>query len=251
MAKANSSFSEVQIARRIKEGRGQGHGKDYIPWLTVQEVPSSGRSHRIYSHKTGRVHHLLSDLELAVFLSLEWESSVLDIREQFPLLPSDTRQIAIDSGIKHPVIRGVDQVMSTDFLVDCKDGPFEQFAIQVKPAAALQDERTLEKLELERRYGLKRHGIETMLALMSQIANAHALGLLVIDEIQHLSRSRSGGSQEMLNFFVTMVNIIGVPVMLIGTPKAREIFEADLRSARRGAGFGAIFWDPIQQTQRG
>ena len=79
----------------------------------------------------------------------------------------------------------------------------------------------------ERRYGLKRHGIETMLALMSQIANAHALGLLVIDEIQHLSRSRSGGSQEMLNFFVTMVNIIGVPVMLIGTPKAREIFEAD------------------------
>ncbi|EPH2679678.1 TnsA endonuclease N-terminal domain-containing protein [Enterobacter cloacae] len=148
MAKANSSFSEVQIARRIKEGRGQGHGKDYIPWLTVQEVPSSGRSHRIYSHKTGRVHHLLSDLELAVFLSLEWESSVLDIREQFPLLPSDTRQIAIDSGIKHPVIRGVDQVMSTDFLVDCKDGPFEQFAIQVKPAAALQDERTLEKLEL-------------------------------------------------------------------------------------------------------
>lgn len=103
----------------------------------------------------------------------------------------------------------------------------------------------------ERRYGLKRHGIETMLALMSQIANAHALGLLVIDEIQHLSRSRSGGSQEMLNFFVTMVNIIGVPVMLIGTPKAREIFEADLRSARRGAGFGAIFWDPIQQIQRG
>ncbi|MGK6693197.1 AAA family ATPase [Proteus mirabilis] len=72
-----------------------------------------------------------------------------------------------------------------------------------------------------------------MLALMSQIANAHALGLLVIDEIQHLSRSRSGGSQEMLNFFVTMVNIIGVPVMLIGTPKAREIFSADLRSARR------------------
>ncbi len=30
-----------------------------------------------------------------------------------------------------------------------------------------------------------------MLALMSQIANARALGLLVIDEIQHLSRSRS------------------------------------------------------------
>ena len=99
----------------------------------------------------------------------------------------------------------------------------------------------------EKRYGLKRHGIETMLALMAQIANTHALGLLVIDEIQHLSRSKSGGSQEMLNFFVTMVNTIGVPVMLIGTPKARDIFEADLRSARRGAGLGAIFWEPMAQ----
>ncbi|EAB2965577.1 heteromeric transposase endonuclease subunit TnsA, partial [Salmonella enterica] len=57
MAKAKSSFSEVQIARCIKEGRGQGHGKDYIPWLTVQEVSSAGRSHRIYSHKMGLVHH--------------------------------------------------------------------------------------------------------------------------------------------------------------------------------------------------
>jgi hypothetical protein len=103
----------------------------------------------------------------------------------------------------------------------------------------------------EKRYGLKRHSIETMLALMAQIANAHALGLLVIDEIQHLSRAKSGGSQEMLNFFVTMVNSIGVPVMLIGTPKARDIFEADLRSARRGAGFGAIFWEPLAQSQNG
>lgn len=101
--------------------------------------------------------------------------------------------------------------------------------------------------DYEKRYGLKRHGIETMLALMAQIANAHALGLLVIDEIQHLSRSKSGGSAEMLNFFVTMVNTIGVPVMLIGTPKARDIFEADLRSARRGAGLGAIFWEPMSQ----
>ncbi|CAB1277623.1 hypothetical protein [Candidatus Nitrosacidococcus tergens] len=96
----------------------EGNGKDYIPWLTVQEILSSSQSNRICFHKTGRIHHLLSDLELAIFLSLEWENSMLDIREQFPLLPSDTKQIALDSGIKHPAIRGVDQVMLTDFLVD-------------------------------------------------------------------------------------------------------------------------------------
>ena len=88
----------------------------------------------------------------------------------------------------------------------------------------------------EKTYGLKRrNGIETLLALMAQTANAHALGLLVIDEIQHLSRSRSGGSEEMLNFFVTMVNTIGVPVMLIGTPKARDIFEAHVQNLKRQA----------------
>lgn len=97
----------------------------------------------------------------------------------------------------------------------------------------------------QKQYGFKRNGTESMLAMMSQLANSHALGVLVIDEIQHLSRSKSGGSEEMLNFFVTLVNTIGVPVILIGTPKARDIFEKDLRSARRGAGFGAIFWDPI------
>lgn len=99
----------------------------------------------------------------------------------------------------------------------------------------------------EKQYGLKRSNIQALLTKMSQLANAHALGLLVIDEIQHLSRSKSGGSQEMLNFFVTMVNTIGVPIMLIGTPKAREIFEGDFRSARRGAGFGAIFWEPLPE----
>lgn len=97
----------------------------------------------------------------------------------------------------------------------------------------------------QKQYGFKRNGTESILAMMSQLANSHALGVLVIDEIQHLSRSKSGGSEEMLNFFVTLVNTIGVPVILIGTPKARDIFEKDLRSARRGAGFGAIFWDPI------
>lgn len=96
----------------------------------------------------------------------------------------------------------------------------------------------------ETKYALKRHGVETLLTLMSQIANVHAVGVLVIDEIQHLSLS--GGIDKMLNFFVTLVNVIGLPVILIGTPKARPIFESDFRSARRGAGFGALFWEPMK-----
>lgn len=102
-----------------------------------------------------------------------------------------------------------------------------------------------------RRYVEKRHGVETLIALMSQVANTHAIGLLVIDEIQHLSLRASGGAEKMLNFFVTLVNEISVPVVMVGTPKARPIFEMDLRSARRGAGFGSILWEPLTRPDTG
>ena len=98
----------------------------------------------------------------------------------------------------------------------------------------------------EQKYALKRHSVETLLALMSQIANVHAIGVLIIDEIQHLSRSGSGGIEKMMNFFVTLVNVIGLPVIMVGTPKARPILELNLRSARRSAGFGALFWEPMK-----
>jgi len=96
-----------------------------------------------------------------------------------------------------------------------------------------------------RRYVEKRHSVETLIAVMAHIANTHAIGLLVIDEIQHLSVKQSGGAERMLNFFVTLVNEVSVPVVMVGTPKARPIFELDFRSARRGAGFGSVLWEPL------
>ena len=99
----------------------------------------------------------------------------------------------------------------------------------------------------EKRYGQKRHSIETLMNLMGQLSNHHAIGLLIIDEIQHLSISKSGGAEKMLNFFVTLVNTINLPVVMIGTPKARFIFEQDFRSARRGAGMGSVFWEQMKQ----
>lgn len=152
MVRHPSFFSENVIAQRIKSGRGQGQGSKYQPWLQIQDVPSDGRSHRIYSYKTKRVHHLLSDLELATFLMFDWSESVLDIREQFPLIRDDTRSIAQNEGIKHPSVRGVDQVMTTDFLIDAKEPFQKQFAVQVKYGESFRDERTIEKLDLERCY---------------------------------------------------------------------------------------------------
>jgi hypothetical protein len=145
---------EPAIVRRLeKEKRGQGFGKEYKPFLSGRDVPSKGRVHRRPALTHNRIVHLLSDLELAAFLLLDWKASVIDIREQFPLNPESTIEIANRLGIRHPAYQGVYQVMTTDFLIDLDlSGKHVAHAISVKYAQDLDDERTVEKLELERRF---------------------------------------------------------------------------------------------------
>jgi hypothetical protein len=50
---------------------------NYQPWLRVQDVPSKGRIHRIKGCITGRVHHLLSDLEAKVFYTFDYSLSAV------------------------------------------------------------------------------------------------------------------------------------------------------------------------------
>lgn len=155
MARRRYVFDEKKRQRFLKEGRGTGHGSDYKPWLTIQDVSSLGRSTRIFSFKTGREHHLLSDLETGLFLLVEWSERVRDIREQFPLDRDVTRMLAEKMGIVHPrdTHTQTDIIMTTDMVVDVLfEGAIHTIAFSVKPASKLDDPRTLEKLELERRY---------------------------------------------------------------------------------------------------
>jgi hypothetical protein len=156
MAKRARKLDETVIERRIKDGRGQGRGKDYIPWLFTQDVPSTGLATRILGWTTGRVHHLFSKLELADFYTEDWAKDVVDIREQFPLLPlSETLAIAQACNIRYPTIPGTKQpvVLTSDFVITIANGleRVEQ-ARTAKYAADLSSQRTLEKFEIERRY---------------------------------------------------------------------------------------------------
>jgi len=67
MAKRKRENTPDIIERRIREGRGTGRGGDYKPWLLVQDVPSQGLASRVKGVKTGRVHHLFSQLEYRSF----------------------------------------------------------------------------------------------------------------------------------------------------------------------------------------
>ncbi|MGB8839543.1 MAG: TnsA endonuclease N-terminal domain-containing protein [Aliidongia sp.] len=159
MARQRYGFDEAEIARFEKEGRGRGQRAEYRPWLTIRDVPSRGRSHRLQGMTTGRAHHFLSDIECHLFYLLDWSDSVIDIREQFPLERAATQRIAETLGVKHPcdTATRTPLVMTTDFLVDVvTGGRMSPLARAVKPASDLDNPRTLEKLEIERRYWLER-----------------------------------------------------------------------------------------------
>lgn len=161
MGKRRYAMDEAKIARFLREGRGSGSGADYLPWLTIQDVPSSGRRSRVFTPLTGREHHLLSDIETSVFFVLHWNDAVLDLREQFPLDRAETRLIAAELGVPHPrdPHTGVDTVMTLDLLVDVSAAAGSScIPISCKSYEDLEDRRTLEKLEIERLYSQRRWG---------------------------------------------------------------------------------------------
>ena len=89
----------------------------------------------------------------------------------------------------------------------------------------------------------RRNTVDEMLPHMARVAATHHLGVLVIDELQHLNQSKSGGKEQMLNFFCELVNRIGLPVVFIGTFKAMPILTDEFRQVRRGCGQGDFVWN--------
>jgi len=153
-----ADLTEKQIERRYAEGRGQGELSSYRPFIDHHDLSSLGRASRAPSRKTGRTHHFFSDVETSAFLELIRMPEVVDVREQFPLDREDTRAIAAEMGVDHPKYRnGVDTVMTTDLLVLVSAGSETiRYARAGKRVADLSDARTLEKLEIERRYWQRR-----------------------------------------------------------------------------------------------
>lgn len=148
-------WNESTIERFLKEGRGTGEGTDYKPWLKVGEFSSRGRCHRIFGLKTHREHHLFSDVERDLFLLLEWSPDIVDIREQYPLDRELTMEIAAAHKIHHPHYPGTHTptVMTVDFLAtQLRNGQPMYAAFNAKRSEEAEDERSIEKLEIQRLY---------------------------------------------------------------------------------------------------
>lgn len=140
--------------RALKNRYGIGEGEDYKPWHRVQDVPSDGVRSQVPGIKSSRTHHCLSGIETELFYLVEFSDSVIDIREQFPLLPINlSLRIAKSLDIKHPfhTISREPIVITTDFLLTRRIGDEIVYeALTVKPENKSDELRVREKIEIER-----------------------------------------------------------------------------------------------------
>jgi hypothetical protein len=93
-------------------------------------------------------------------------------------------------------------------------------------------------------------GAETLMNHAARILHMHCVGLLVIDEIQNLENSPKN-RQSLMSLLVSASNELGVPILFIGTNKARRILSLDFRQARRSIGQGLTYWDGLKKGAPG
>ncbi|MDZ4019114.1 TnsA endonuclease N-terminal domain-containing protein [Pseudomonas sichuanensis] len=190
-------ITQEKIDKRIAAGDGHGVREAYVPWIKVRSFPSRGTSHIVPGLVTHRPHHLLSNAEYHYFVILEHDRSVIDIREQFPLLPTaETHAIATSLQIRPPVYVGtsVPLVLTTDFLITQIDSSGQErllarsvkYAKEIEDASPAERNRILEKLEIERQFW-ERRNVEWKLILYERLSQTRIRNLLVLRSYAEIS----------------------------------------------------------------
>lgn len=176
-------MTHKKLYEKIRLGWGQGHGVNYKTFLPIRRKNSSKNSNQLpaWLPPLQRTAHFFSRGEYQTALLLLW-LGVKDLREGYPLWPLShphplkgapgtegmnfpwsrgLLQIAFDAGIKHgnEVGSRVPYVATMDLIVTFAINHVIQLAaFSSKPFENSDDEvkwRTLERLELERRYCLE------------------------------------------------------------------------------------------------
>ena len=213
MADTHSSRIPSRISRRLREGRGQGEGADYKPYLTIRDVPSKGRSHRDVHLSGGRETHTLSDLEYRFSLIASWQLPITDLREQFPLPLEETRRIAEACGYHHPRNPRTkeDELVTTDIVLTVEEsGERYQLPCSIKQSAALGSARTLEKLEIERQWWTKR-GNSWVLVTEQQISSVYAENIHNLNKYRNISDRVPFTEQELAPVIDTLLEFVQSP----------------------------------------
>lgn len=153
---------EISDRSRLKQKRGKidlNHPEDYVPWIKVRDCfRGYGTRHVIQDlYYKIRYIHLMSTIELFAYYQLRSNRDVIELFEQYPLLPlSKTEELCDKYGIIHPKHPKMKKniVMTTDFLMIVKDkeGNKKWKACAVKLSKDLKKKRTRKKLRIEQMY---------------------------------------------------------------------------------------------------
>jgi hypothetical protein len=93
-------------------------------------------------------------------------------------------------------------------------------------------------------YAKPRASVETLLNDIARILHIHSVGVLILDEIQNLENAPKN-KQSLMTLLVSASNELGVPIVFVGTNKARRVLSLDFRQARRSIGQGLAYWDRL------
>lgn len=139
--------------------------------------------------------------------------------------------------------------------LDCPgDGSLKQLLIQFLQAVDAIIGKTKvpsgEEIGYYELYGASRATVDSLISAVAAVAANHCLSVLIIDEIQHLLHADGDGADKVLNYLVTLVNTIGLPVILVGTPRAKHILSKHAKQIRRGTGQGELEWQRLERESR-
>ena len=109
---------------------------------------------------------------------------------------------------------------------------------------------TLLDTDYTSQYDDKRTTLNRIRIAMNRIVRTYHVGMLVIDEIQSLCVAKDNSIPvKTLNFLVELVNRIGIPVLLIGTPRALNFLQKEFQQAKRASGQGDALWEPMKNDE--
>lgn len=180
MAKPKRSrLKKKQNEDRLRAGQGDPDSERYKPFLLIHDFSSLGRVARI--RYEDREVHVMSDLEARVFAELLWDQRVKRIFDQAALskladptriaklkMPARllTEVIAHEMDVKHPRLGdGSISTLTTDFVALLENNEWRAYSVKMTQDVTRDEQneardkrvrRTLEKLEIERRYWRER-----------------------------------------------------------------------------------------------
>ncbi|MBO1264504.1 AAA family ATPase [Proteiniclasticum sp. SCR006] len=103
---------------------------------------------------------------------------------------------------------------------------------------------SLLKTNYYERFIKNRATTDVMMQSIYKVSQSCNLGVILIDEVQHLEHVSNKNKMMIMNFFVNLSNTAGVPIIFVSTPSGISVLRQDFRLARRMvSAMDTFIWD--------